>query len=671
MSPKYVQVAVNAPLHQTLTYSCDREILRGQPVTVPLGRRQTTGVVVGETTTAIPDSSKIKSIGANHEEWPVIHDKFLNWLEWLAKYYQYPLGQVINTVFPPLKKNTTRKSKQPPLFDDSVKTPKHELTAEQKICFEKIKSHKGFSPHLLFGVTGSGKTEVYLEVLEEVLAQGKQGLFLVPEISLTPQLVQRFANRFGNSVAVIHSHLTEREKTTQWWEMVDKKKQILVGARSALFCPLENLGCIIIDEEHETSFKQDEKLKYHARDAGIMLAKLHDCPIILGSATPSMESWNNAKMGRYQLHVMKSRVENRSLPTIEIIDLKKLKEQRAETNLPFWLSPTLYQKLKENLYSRHQSALFLNRRGTAQAVLCPACGFSHECPNCSLSLTLHGKKHLLCHYCDYHENLSERCPHCKIGEIRSVGLGTEKIEADIQLLFPEARLARADRDEIQSRGDLEDFIHKIENHEVDIIIGTQMIAKGLDFKKLTLVGLVLADIGFNMPDFRSSERSFQLVLQVSGRAGRHVKPGDDPGQVVIQTFNPDHMALTYAQKNDYEGFAAEELRFRESLGYPPFGRLAAFRIRGNDQINTRKNAQTLLAKATQLKNKYEDFKNLEILGPTEAPLSKLKGQYRYHLLIKGSKTNALNVFCQHLHQQDLAKGQNVKIQLDIDPLNLL
>ncbi|RYZ79384.1 MAG: primosomal protein N', partial [Proteobacteria bacterium] len=374
--------------------------------------------------------------------------------------------------------------------------------------------------------------------------------------------------------------LTPREKTNQWWAMVEGKKQILIGARSALFCPLPKLGMIVIDEEHETSFKQDEKLKYHARDAAVMLAKFSACPVVLGSATPSLESWQNAKSGRYRLHQLKHRVADRAMPTIEVIDLRGEREERkiegTQDKFPFWCGEVLFKAIGETLEKGQQAALFLNRRGVAQAVICPDCGWVPACPNCAVKLTLHGKSHLLCHYCDYHETLTEYCTECKDGEPKPIGLGTELIERDLTRLFPGARIARMDRDEITTREDLEDAVRSIENREVDILVGTQMIAKGLDFPGLTLVGLVMADVAFNLPDFRASERAFQLLTQVAGRSGRHLDEG--AGRVIIQTYNPEHPSIHYTVNHDYEGFAEYDLGFREPLHYPPFWRLASFRI---------------------------------------------------------------------------------------------
>lgn len=665
-------VAVDAPLKEPLTYRAPKDSLvplqRGLLVNVPLGKKRSVKGLLLSPSNDIPDI-EIKFIHDVDSEYQALPEFFLKWLEWMAHYYLHPVGSVVASAFPPRKRNEKqRKSSRPPVVTQREHTPPPTLTDEQSTVFESIRNFSGFSTHLLFGVTGSGKTEVYLRLLEETLKTGKQGLVLVPEISLTPQLIHRFAARFGDQIAVLHSQLTERERTNQWWDVVEGRKRILIGARSAVFCPMKNLGMIIVDEEHEPSFKQDEKLKYHGRDAAVMLGRFADCPVVLGSATPSLESWKNALDGRYTLQKMSRRVENRALPIVEIIDLRSEKKSPA---LPFWLSTTLYQAMIETLQKKEQIALFLNRRGIAQLVLCPACGYTHECPNCDITLTLHGKSHLVCHYCDYHENLKVSCPSCKEGEMKPVGLGTELVEQDIQRLFPEAKIARADRDEIQNRLELEELIQQMESGEIDILVGTQMIAKGLDFPKLNLVGLCLADIGFNLPDFRATERSFQLITQVSGRAGRHIKEGGSPGKVFVQTFNPDHPCLVYAKNHNYEDFATQELLQREPLAYPPLGKLVSFRLQGTQLIRVQEAARLLALRGRQLKDRHQLYEKIEILGPAEAPLAKLRGQFRYHLLGKGLDHRTLNAFCHQVMGDQKWIPPGVRISVDVDPLHLL
>ncbi|MEK2647182.1 replication restart helicase PriA [Bdellovibrio sp. BCCA] len=672
------RVAVDAPLPEALTYSFAEPLQRGQLVNVPLGRRKVKGLVLGPTD-KVPDF-EIKSIDSIDEEYGPLPEQFVKWLEWLAQYYIHPVGQVVQSAFPPLRKtDKQRQSKRPPVIPQLESDSALDLTDEQRECFENISKQTGFATHLVFGVTGSGKTEVYLRLLDKVLKEGKRGIVLVPEISLTPQLIQRFARRFGDKIAALHSQLTDRERTNQWWDIVEGRKSILIGARSALFCPVEDLGIIIVDEEHEPSFKQDEKLKYNGRDAAVMLGKLMNCPVVLGSATPSLETWKNAQEGKYQLHTLRRRVANRSLPDIEVIDLRHQKSDDEEkkkiidkySHLPFWLSPALYERMGEVLERGDQAALFLNRRGIAQMVVCPACGHTRECPNCDISLTLHAHSHLVCHYCDYHENFKTKCPDCKEGELQAIGLGTELVETDLARLFPGKTIARADRDEIQSRADLEDLIAKMESGEIDILVGTQMIAKGLDFPKLKLVGLVLADVGFNLPDFRATERSFQLITQMSGRSGRHVKEGESPGLVIIQTFNVEHDSITFARNHDYEGFAQHELNIRSQLSYPPVGRLVSFRIQGTHLGKVEETAGLLARRAYALKAQFPQYNSIEVLGPAEAPLSKLRGQFRFHLLIKTTQVAAANPFSRQLLGDQEWVPSGIKILIDIDPMSLL
>lgn len=667
---RYLKLAVDAPLLEPLTYKTREPWGIGDSVIVSLGRRKAQAVILG----AGEDSSEfsIKEIEALNDGRPPLPPAFLKWLEWLAEYYVHPIGQVTALAFPPLaNKKSNRKSKKPPVIKDRAYTEPPIMTAEQKKCVEDILRRAGFHAHLLFGVTGSGKTEVYLRLLNETLKSGKRGLVLVPEISLTPQLIDRFASRFGEQIAVLHSHLTDRERTNQWWSAVEGDKKILIGARSALFCPIPDLGLIIVDEEHEPSYKQDEKLRYNARDSAIMLAKFLNIPVVLGSATPSLESWSNAQSGKYTLHTMSSRVADRRLPHIEIVDLRVEKERQRESpqpDRPYWLSDFLYNELVQTIERQEQTALFLNRRGIAQTVLCQDCGYIYRCPNCAISLTLHGRSHLVCHYCDYAIGLTSTCESCKVGEPKPLGLGTEQIEQDVKRLFPGARVARADRDEIHSRETLEDLIENMEGHKIDILVGTQMIAKGLDFPKLTLVGLVLADVGFNLPDFRATERSFQLLTQVSGRAGRHVLDG---GRVVIQTYNPEHPSIAFAQRADFLSFAEHELATRKELNYPPWGRLAAIKITAKDQHVGIQTADHLARRSELLRDKNQRYSSVQILGPSEAPLAKLRGKFRYHLLLKSTQPQVLSAFCRQLIGDGSWISSGTKVQVDIDPLNLL
>lgn len=676
----YWQIAVDAPISGALTYSDlnltneeKSQLQRGVWVRVPLGNRQIQGLVL-EATVKTDGPFEIKSIIKTEIDLPIIKNEFISWLEWLAEYYVYPIGEIVATVLPPLERaNGKSRSRKSPVIKEAPYTPPPDLTVEQQHVVESVLKHKDFGAHLIFGVTGSGKTEIYMRLLSELLDQGKKGLVIVPEISLTPQLLNRFTARFGERVATIHSHLTPREKTNQWWKMVDENKQILIGARSALFCPIPNLGLIIVDEEHEPSFKQEDYLKYHARDAAVKLAQTLNIPILMGSATPSLESWNNAILGRYHLHRLRRRVEDRAMPDVQIVDLKNQRLVRKEkpSELPAWLSVELLEQIEIQMNHGKQVAIFLNRRGFANVVQCTGCAFVYECPNCDISLTLHGKHHLICHYCDYQQTLKPICTNCNQNEMTALGLGTEQIEYDLSLLFPNKKLARADRDEITSREDIENLVMQMEAGEIDILIGTQMIAKGLDFPKLNLVGIVNADVGLHMPDFRAAERGFQIITQVSGRAGRHVRPGDLPGKVIIQTSSPNHPAILYAQQANFESFATEELRNREELLYPPFGKIIVIRISGSNIDKVQEVAKQVAHRGRELQNRFAVYSELCILGPSEYPLARLRNQHRYQVLIKGTKAKMINTFVRQICGDKKWIASQVKVQVDVDPMNML
>lgn len=680
-----VSVAVFAKIG-CLTYSTNKlrqedlnRISVGAPVTVPLGHRSVQGIVVEKQDNAIRDSLtyQLKSVAAVHDEWPPLSPERVQWLQWISDYYNHPLGLIAQNCFPPLSRSTNRKRRKEAAWMDASETisgrPQHTLNEDQLAAKNLITQQLGaFGVHLLFGVTGSGKTEVYLEAIAECLQRGQTALVLVPEISLTPQLIDRFGERFPAQLAVIHSHLTPREKTDNWWLAVSGERRVLIGARSGLFCPLPHLGLIVIDEEHEPSFKQEDGLRYHARDSAIALARQLRIPVILGSATPSLESWSNATTGKYHLHRLPNRAASIHQLEFQVVDMREQRDQPTKLNtLPFWLSSALFQKIEANLNRREQSALFLNRRGVAQTVICSCCGDIAKCPNCSVSLTLHGRTSLVCHYCDYQQTKPEVCSVCKDGTPKPLGLGTELIEADLTRLFPTARLVRLDRDEIQSRTDLEDAIEQIESHSVDVIIGTQMIAKGLDFKKLSLVGVVMADVAFNMPDFRASERAFQLITQVAGRAGRHLK--DRAGEVVIQTYNPDHPAIVHAIQSETESFLNQELNLRSLLSYPPHGRLGVVRIAGPDETATKRFASQL-ADFTRLQlTKLDQSQDYQVLGPATAPLARLKSLYRFQILIKSLKptTPLHRLLGQVLKAGGRMTPPRVRLSVDTDAQQLL
>lgn len=524
---------------------------------------------------------------------------------------------------------------------------------------------KEFHSFLLHGVTGSGKTEVYLRVIERILEVGRQAIVLVPEIALTPQFVGVFRARIGDQMTVLHSALSARERFDQWWRIRRGEVPLVIGARSAVFAPFSDLGVIIVDEEHETSYKQDGKFPYHARNLALVRGKHAGATVVLGSATPAIESFSHAQRGKWSYLPMKERVHGRPLPAVEIIDLRQ-----AGARAGGIISEALQERIQETLDRKEQSILFLNRRGYNTSVLCPACGFTFGCPYCSVSLTYYRADGLLlCHYCGYTEHLPSSCPSCKCKDIERIGMGTERVEEIVQEIFPEAVVARMDRDAIsRKKGALETLVGRIASGEVDIILGTQMVAKGHDFHKVTLVGVLLADMGLNFPDFRSSERTFQLLMQVAGRAGR----GERPGRVSIQTFNPDHPSIQYAKRHDYDGFFDIEMGQRRELGYPPFGWLVLLRFEGEDPELLRRVAEDIGHGAQELL-RLEEYRGIVFLGPAPAPVERIKSRFRWQMMFKGAERSTLHAFIWVLQQQVIrAKGRaGVKIAIDADPMHML
>ena len=541
--------------------------------------------------------------------------------------------------------------------------PKPEPTSHQRSVLDALSKgihSQRFSPFLLYGVTGSGKTEIYLRAIEEVLAQGKETLVLVPEISLTPQLLSRFKDRFGNNLGLLHSGLGAGERYDQWRRVWRGDVKIAIGARSAIFAPFRKLGMIIVDEEHDPSYKQEEKLKYHARDLAVVRAKQADATLLLGSATPSLESFHNAKEGRFTLLSLPERVEGKPLPKVEVVDVKKGEGL---------LSERVREALQRTLRDKKQSLLFLNRRGFANFILCPDCGLTFKCPNCSVTLTHHLRVRLLqCHYCEYRVPAPGDCPRCGSHRLRGVGIGTERLETEIRTLFPDVQVERMDSDTTAHKRAHQQILKKLESGQIDILIGTQMIVKGHDFPNVTFVGVVSADTSLHFPDFRSSERTFQLLTQVAGRAGR----GDTRGEVIIQTLNPDHYSILRATEHDFVGFYQEEIGFRKALDYPPFTRLINFRLAGNSEKKTQVAAEALgqLGDAL-LKQDYR--KGIEILGPSVAPFPKMRGRYRFHMLAKGKNSRWLHQFARNviLQSEDFTKGKGVTLEVDVDPVFIL
>ncbi|MBI2806295.1 MAG: primosomal protein N' [Planctomycetes bacterium] len=552
-----------------------------------------------------------------------------------------------------------------------------ELTADQAAAWAKIEpilQAGGFHPFLLHGITGSGKTELYLRAIEEVVRQGKEALVLVPEISLTPQTIAAFKGRCQN-IAILHSHLHTAERGNHWRRIARGEVQVIIGARSAVLAPTKNLGLIVIDEEHETSFKQEKTPRYHGRDVAVMRARLENIPIILGSATPSLESWHNALRGQYTLLTLPKRVMDRPLPVVKLIDLR---HDRHADKKPHGISPTLERAMKHALDIGGQVMLLLNRRGFSTYLHCPACGHVEQCKFCDLSMTYHKERHVtMCHYCGFEQKPPDKCPVCGAGQVLYQGMGTEKLQAEIERKFPHKAVERMDSDTMKRPGSHQKVLEAFRRGEIQILLGTQMIAKGLDFPNVTLVGVVNADVGLHHADFRASERTFQLLAQVAGRTGR----GDQAGFVYIQTWQPEHPAIILAAQHDYLTFAHEEMQQRKAHNYPPIQRMARLIVRSKDEKAGNDYADRL-ADGFRLELERHAGQplppgegsgaraGLRLLGPAEAPVFRLKGNFRFHFQMHSASSSLLHqVLRAVLPTVRLPSG--VELTVDIDPQDML
>ena len=532
------------------------------------------------------------------------------------------------------------------------------LTAEQAATLARIEpvlESGGFAPFLIHGVTGSGKTEVYLSAIERVVARGKEAIVLVPEISLTPQTIRRFRRRFAR-VAVLHSHLSDAERHRHWQSIASGEIQVVVGVRSAVFAPARKLGLIVIDEEHESTFKQETAPRYHARDVAVKRAQMEGIPILLGSATPSLESWRNAERGRYTRLSMPMRVGGRPMPEVQIIDL------RHEKATVGGLSESLRQAMIQALQEQGQVILLLNRRGFHTFVICPKCGQVVKCHACDVAATYHKSRHILvCHTCDAERACPPACPSCRATALHYGGIGTERLEREIQAAFPEYPSRRMDSDTMRTPGSHEAVLAAFKAGEVRILLGTQMIAKGLDFPNVTLVGVVNADTALHLPDFRAAERTFQLVAQVAGRTGR----GDRPGRVLVQTYSPEHPAIRAAIRHDYLAFVANELPEREKYGVPPFGRLVRLIARGPEESVVHAYLKDLAAALRR-----EADPSVRVLGPAPAPILKIRNLYRFHIQLRCPTPRPLQALARTV-PASIPAPHGVELAVDVDPIHML
>jgi primosomal protein N' (replication factor Y) (superfamily II helicase) len=518
-----------------------------------------------------------------------------------------------------------------------------------------------FVPVLLHGVTGSGKTEIYLRLIEGTLRNKRDCLVLMPEIGLTPRIAQEFRSRLGQYVAILHSALGDGERFDEWWRIKRGEAKVVIGTRSAVLAPLRDLKLIIVDEEHDPSYKQQESPRYHARDTALLRGKMANALVILGSATPALESYYNAQSGKYKYIRLASRVHSRPLPAVRLVDMRRDFEEAEKRSI---LSKALVEAMRERLDRKEQVLILLNRRGFSASVLCRCCGQSIQCKNCSISLAYHRVQNtLLCHYCAYEQRVTKNCPSCGSEHLYFLGEGTEKIETLLKKAFPHNRISRFDRDSVQKKNARAKILQQFQNREIDILVGTQMISKGHDFPNVTLVGILSADTSLSFPDFRCAERTFHLLSQMSGRAGR----GNLPGEVIIQTYYPEHYCLKFVTVHDYQGFYEKEIRFRKFMHYPPFTSLALIQVRDKDPITASRITNAFGNLLTQCADNQ-----IRILGPTPAPLAKIKSEHRFQIILKSKSRSRLNeVIKECLSQAVIQELELRKIHVDIDPTNMM
>ena len=665
--PRFAEVAIALPIDRVFHYSIpeifQNTIAIGKRVFVPFQSRRLVGYVVGFSEMA--EVGQIKDILTVIDNEPILSDEMLKLTKWIKDNYFCSWGEAIGATIPGgIKKGRLEiGSRSKSAAEDSEKYPQstpHVLMEEQaralKMITESVEKNE-FKAYLLHGITASGKTEVYLQAIEEVLKKGKDTIMLVPEISLTPQTVERFVSRFGDRVAVIHSKLTPAKRFLEWKRIKEGRASIVVGARSAIFSPTKSLGLVIVDEEHETTYKQDDVPRYHARDAALERARLNNCPLILGSATPSLETYYKAKHGEYKLIRLTKRIEERLLPKVKIVDMRMELETRKRAAI---FSRVLLDALDKTIKNGKQAMIFLNRRGFSTFINCKKCGLVMKCKRCDTSMVYHFEdKKLVCHYCDYRAEPPDICPKCKSGYISYFGLGTEKVESEIGHNFPHAVIARMDSDTTKKRGSHDRILGEFKSGAVNLLVGTQMIAKGLDFPEVTLVGVVSADITLNIPDFRASERTFNLLTQVGGRAGR----GEDGGEVIIQTYTPSHYAILAAAKHDYDKFYEEEIIARKELLFPPFTNLVKIIVRArNDELASRVASE--LAEAIKLEDK-----DVKLAGPAPAPISRIRGYFRYNILLKDKDRLAMCALLKKV-LGSFRKPHGVLVAVDVDPVSM-
>jgi len=662
------EISVGLPIDKTFHYSVPASLQEkigiGKRVWVPFGPKRLVGYVVGlsEAPEGAASTYQIKDIEEVIDEKPVLDEQMLKLTKWMSEYYFCSWGEAIENTLPATfrkgktgitpRKNSGPERQYEKSFDLKLTGQQKEALTPVLADMEKGRHHT----YLLFGVTASGKTELYLQAIGLALKQGKSSIVLVPEIALTPQTTERFKSRYGDEVSVIHSRLSEGTRFSEWQRASEGRRRVIIGPRSAIFSPVKNLGLVIIDEEHETSYKQEDSPRYHARDVAIKRAGFSNAIVVLGSATPSAETYYNAKAGTFKLIKLTERVLKRQLPKVRIVDMRKEIARRKKAVV---FSFVLQDALSRVMAAKKQAILFLNRRGFSTHLDCKKCGAVLECRKCKAVLVYHSDiNKLICHYCSAKTEVPKICPSCRSGYIKFSGLGTQKVESELHRLFPAARISRMDADATSKRGSHERILDDFKSGSIDILVGTQMIAKGLDFPQVTLVGVIYADTSLNLPDFRASERTFDLLTQVAGRAGR----GEEPAEVVIQTYAPTHYAIMAASKHDYETFYEKEIATRRFLGFPPYNRLIKFTFRSNKEEKAKKAAEGLAAR-------LKGLKGFKVMGPAPSPIIKVRGQFRWNVFLKFKPDKDFSLQLRPV-VAEFKKGRGAFMVVDVDPMSI-
>jgi len=654
------EVALPVPVDKTFTYSIpaslEGEVLPGARVSVPFGRRSRTGYVVSLPGKA-PPGVKLREITGLVDEKPLLTAGHLELARWMAETYVYPVGEVLRAMLPASIKGKGRKSAADlqASFLDEVERP--ELTAAQSEAFEAVREAVRTGRHerfLLYGVTGSGKTEVYLRCIEEVLGRGGSAVVLIPEIALVPQITARFRRRFGETVSVLHSRLTGPQRASIWAAAAAGESRVVIGARSAVFVPVADLGIIVIDEEQDSSFKQQEKPRYSAVETAAFRARQAGAVLLAGSATPSLESWNERIEGRVRTFELPDRPTGGELPRVEIVDMR---EKRRG------ISPQLLDALDSAIRAGRQGIVLINRRGHANCVQCSKCGRTERCSSCSISMTWHSRsRRLICHYCGATRQPPERCPECGSFDMVQLGRGTQKVESELANMLPGARVLRMDLDSTAGTTGHLDILEKFAAGAADILLGTQMVAKGHHFPNVTVVVLINADAGLNIPDFRASERTFQLLSQAAGRTGR----GKNAGVVIVQTSTPEHYLFRHLADHDYPGFASDELELRRALKYPPAGGLMLLTVSARSSTAADRAAERT-AKAVAESGAADDE---DILGPVPAIIERIRGEWRRQILIRGDRTPAEKRKVVEEARKAVGEVRGSRVQWDVAPLDI-